>query len=91
MSGADNGLPHFAFCHFSGLLSMQWIAEAATLNQALCLCGHPVQWWMTAGLKVFSPLIFATVLSSSLILDITYIPTHNYNSPNRVHVHSVRS
>lgn len=48
----------FFFFSLSGLLSMQWIAEAATLTQASSQYGHLAQWWMTAELKVLSPLIF---------------------------------
>ena len=31
---------------------MQWTAEAAAHIPAMSLCGHPVQWWTTAGPKV---------------------------------------
>lgn len=52
----------------SGLLSMQWIAEVVTLNQALSQYGHLVQWWMTREQKVLSPIIFwdSDLLYSSL-------------------------
>lgn len=46
------------FVLLSGLLSMQWTAEAATPSRALSPYEHPVLWWMTAGLKVLSPCVF---------------------------------
>lgn len=46
------------FLLLSGLLSMQWIAEVVTLNQASSQYGHLVQWWMTHEQKVLSPIIF---------------------------------
>ncbi|KAA8584531.1 hypothetical protein FQN60_008316 [Etheostoma spectabile] len=50
-------MPLSSYLLHCGLLSMQWIVEAATLSQALSQYGHLVQWWMTAELKVFSTLI----------------------------------
>lgn len=52
------GAIFFLLLLLSGLLSMQWIAEVVTLNQALSQYGHLVQWWMTREQKVISPIIF---------------------------------
>lgn len=51
---------------------MQWIAEAASLSQASSQCGRLVQWWMTAELKVPSPVTFiaAVLYYTSFILHI---------------------
>lgn len=79
----NNKLASVDFLYFLGLLSMQWIAEAVTLNQALSQYGHPVQWWMTAELKVLSPLTFnVCTLLYFLFPSFAQLfpPSHNYKT-----------
>lgn len=89
-------LASVSFLSFSGLLSMHWIAEAATLSQALSQYGHLVQWWMTVELKVLShlTLTFPTVPTSSFYVrlsHISYMLSHNHNLSKWVLIHSVHT